>query len=467
MLGVLATAINGCAALARSKATALNLGPQGVGLIAEIQQLLTLLSVPAAALTGAALTRRLVAARQSGGMTEFREQTRSAATTTLLVTLLAAFAGAICGPFVLEVSFSELAPIIGLAGLAAAAAATLGVYAQTLLVTGDLQRAFTATSINTLLGAALAVVGLLAFGLAGFFVGPLIAAVVAFVVAVNFARKSVIDGSWWPVLRVDPVFIQMAIRLGGASLVGTFLVQLSLSTIRLSLGKVGGHSLNGVFQAAWALDSLFMSALTSGLASYFFPRFAAATSPEALQSEVDRALKFAMVIGPPAILLLTASRSFAVAIAYSSDFHEAASLLGLFAVGNMLRLVGWVYAGPLLYRDKVRAFLVGDVTAAAILGGVSFLLVPKLGLVAVGIAQIAMYVVYLLVTRYQARQALGLKTHWASALIALALATLTLGLWFITEQWPWAWWAAAVVSLVAGISSGAHRQLLMLVRRPR
>src|SRR5260221_6382503 len=62
-LGLAASAATIVFSIARAKTTALVLGPEGVGITAEILQIVTLAQAPAAIFSGAALVSRLSAAR--------------------------------------------------------------------------------------------------------------------------------------------------------------------------------------------------------------------------------------------------------------------------------------------------------------------------------------------------------------------------------------------------------------------
>src|SRR4051812_9571362 len=74
--------------VARSKVTAVYLGPTGVGMAAEILQLVTLLTTPAGMITGAALVSSLAAARGKNDSAAANHVLRSAITAGAVATLV-------------------------------------------------------------------------------------------------------------------------------------------------------------------------------------------------------------------------------------------------------------------------------------------------------------------------------------------------------------------------------------------
>jgi O-antigen/teichoic acid export membrane protein len=228
--------------------------------------------------------------------------------------------------------------------------------------------------------------------------------------------------------------------------------------------RIGGHELNGLFQAAWALDSLLMASITSGLASYFFPRFAAASTPEALQHEVDRAGEFTLLFGGPLILAFGALRHLIITIAYSESFTGASGLLSVLAIADTLKVLGWVAAGPLLYRNQVRAFVVADVTAALMLAGGCQLTVTTHGLQGIGYAQVAAYAVYLPLCAWLLWKLLAVRMRPLIIVRGVLLATAVL-LTTTFAQSHVAWLAAAALALPAVLGGSGYTTARRLLER--
>ncbi len=465
VLGAVATGVTAVSALVRAKASAVVLGVAGVGLVAEIQQLIALLSVPTTALTGAALTRRLVDARARGGAEVYRESARQSAMTTVVFTALAAVAVVLLAPWLLSVPAAQVSAPAALAGSAAVATAMLGVYTQSLVVHGDFKRGYFATSLNAILAASFAVAGVVLWGLPGLFAGLLVAALLVGGVAMRLARASISPGRWSPAASVDVSFARSAVRFGGASLASGLVLQLALSAIRYGLLRRGGHELNGLFQAAWSMDSLLVGTLTTGLSAYFFPRFAAAENAAALQGEVDAAARFLLGFGAPVLLAFAALRGVVLPVIYSSDFHPASGLLGLLVVGDVFRLLGWVAAGPLLYRNEVRAFVIADVSAAVILGSVSLALIEPLGLLGVGVAQVVAYAAYLPLARRLLRSTTQAVLGVGVVLKGLALAGAVLVVVVVADAHPLGWVVGALAAAGVFLGGAGGRALVDRYRR--
>ncbi len=448
-VGAMAAIISAVGSLIRSKSSALALGPAGVGLIAEVQQLLALVQVPVSTLVGAGLTKTLVEANAVGSEA-MRRRVRDATTAVLLVAGAMAVLGVPLAALVLdgEGDVASLTQTVALAGVGAVATACLSVYAQSLTIWRRFTSSAAVTSTSVFISAIASALLVFLVGVDGVFIGLIVGPAVAFPIAMQQMRRWGGAGSWLPSGRVEFAPLVTSIRIGGAALVGSLVTQSALSVLRWALIDSGGRETHGLFQSAWALDMLFTGLLTTGLSSYFFPRFAATKSTEELQTEVVAAARFMLLVGTPAVVLFAATRHVLLLVAYSERFSDASVVVGLFAVGDALKLIGWVSAAPLLYLGRARAFMLTEGLAAGTLALVGVVLVPRLGLVGGGLAQVCMYFVYLVVTRVVLARTLRVTVPLRLPLAFVGVAAALAAFVFITERSPW---LSSIGVLIAGL----------------
>lgn len=394
-LGAVASVASILASIIRSKVAAIYLGPEGVGIVAEIQQLTTLALVPAAALVGPALIQALANEAKSD------EEPRSIRASLTWLAIAAATIGigvSALSSFVLPSNWGAgKEHWVALAVLGGLGASAMTVPTALLFFEARLMES-TKAQIATAVLTTVAVVALTPrFGVPGQLAATAAAPFLLLPFVARVARKSRLwPSTWRPAPDTD--YLSRALKLGATSLVSGLSMQGALYFIRLELEAFGGAELNGQFQASWAIGSIYLGVLLGGLASYVFPRYARAESETALQWEVDEAARFMSNLAPPLVLIAVAFSGIAVSLLYSTQFAPAAEMLTWQLSGDAAKCLSWVYAGPLLYRGRVRAYITTELLGAALFATTAFFLLRVSGVTGVGQAYFVTYVLYLPLT---------------------------------------------------------------------
>ena len=459
-LGLLVSLASVVAAAVRSKAAALFLGPVGVGIVAEVQQLATLVLVPLAAFAGPALVQAL-ANRDSP--THERVIGAALAWTLALGVLLSA-AAVLLAPRLLPTNWNiALRTSVALVSSGTLFVALTNVATQTLVFRARLADSARLQVVATIVSALAVVVSTWSFGIVGQFVALVAAPAVMVPLYWRTARES---GAWPRALsswNLSPDFFRLAFTVGGASLAAGVALQGALYVTRLRLELTGGAALNGQFQAAWAIGSLYLGLVLSGIGNFAFPRFATADGTEQLQSEVNATAAFVAKFAPPAVLLVVAFSGLGVRLLYSSGFEPAVEILKWQLAGDVAKCFAWAYAGPLLYRGRVRAFMFAEFTVAVFLAGLSWILVPRFGAVGAGQAYLASHVVYLVAATIAARVSLGLRPKVQHIVIAVACTAVLAGIAALPTN-IFIQGGLTVASLIWLIASGALPEIAKKVR---
>jgi PST family polysaccharide transporter len=425
VLGLVATAAAIALSIARSKTAALVLGPTGIGITAEILQLVTLAQAPAAIFSGAALVSRLSASRAADDENSIARLYSGA---WILSALVASAAGAVAvaaGFFVLPGPWGQSAwPYTALAAAGGALAVVAAIPSQVLVVFGKL-RALTSLGVaNSFIQTLLVVGATIALGLTGQFVAIAVGPLLGIWLALAMASRALPGFHWRPRAVLDLSFAREAFSYGAASLAALLGLQAALFVVRLSLDRKGGPDLNGQFQVAWALGSVYFGFILNSIGTYSFPRFAGARSEEELAVEVAKASRFVLRVAPPVVLGMIALRAPLVHLLYSSRFEEAVPLMGLMMVGDVARALVWVQHGPLLYRGHLAAYLLVEMLGVAGLGLGGALLIPYFGLEGFGYAYSATYLLLVPISALALRLSTRVAVGWRPTLLALATTVL-------------------------------------------
>lgn len=458
------------ASIVRGKVTAHVLGPVGVGVSAEVLQIVATAMVPLAMLGGPALVQRVSPSFKRGDHDDVALAYASASTGMAAVTLVATLGATLAARAVFPAPWgAEAWPLVLPAGLATGLLAVALLPSQTLVAMGEIATATRLQVLNALVQMALVCAATWRFGLTGQFVAMLLSALVLMPLGQRLGRRAVPTLSWRFSLRFDPKYGRDALTLGLASMVAGFSAQGAMSVVRLSLEHRGGPALNGQFQAAWAIGSTYFALMLGSLGSYAFPRFAAATDAASLGREVDETARFVLGVVPPAVLLLVGTRDLAVWLLYSSRFGEAAPLLGMLSVADASRAMVWVLLGPLLYRQRLGHFVLSEVYANGVFALAAWLLVPRVGLMGVGWAYAFMQVTTLMIAPFLLRQACEVRVSWRVVAAALGASTMAFAGQWATLRWPasralvlavaglWAWRAGLVTAAWAKLRARLGR----------
>jgi O-antigen/teichoic acid export membrane protein len=455
LLGLVSSVATAFLAIARSKVTALVLGPVGIGMSAEITQLVTMANAPVGLTSGPSLIGAVAEAREKKDPAGVDAAYQTSLTGTLILSVVGGLAAVLMGFWLLPEPWgASVWPLTALGAMTAVVTAWSGLVAQLLTAAGKLRLLAIVGVLTAAVGTVLVVIGTFFFGLAGQFVGVAIAGVASLPIAWAVTTRALPGVVLRPRWRFDGPYARRALHVGVATLVAGVTTQAILFSIRWSLEARGGPALNGQFQAAWSIGGTYFALVLSSLGNFSFPRYAAAPTPSALEGEIRTAVKFILRTAPPIILIAIAFRVEIVRILYSHKFDDATDLLGLQMAGDLAKAVAWAQAGPLLYRGKVNAYLVTEIVGATLMIGTSLALIPLFGLVGVGYAYISTYVAYLIVTALIVKRACGVTLGVSRLLTTIAMTAALLAALYAVSAHPYARYAVAGVAIVWAARAG-------------
>jgi antigen flippase len=465
-MGLLTSGVTVALGIVRSKLVAVKLGPLGVGIAAEVTQLLALAGVVATVASSPALLKWISeSVRDNDG----KRLERGLGTALVLAVLLGGTATLICiaiAPGILPSDWPinrELAVAFSGASIVlyAMAACVLTVHVGA----SDLK----AISLSSLLSGVLGTVALVVLvwfgGLEGQFVAIAVGGAFAFAVpAVLLKRRRtppvVLRPAW------DGEFARQAFTIGATSLVSGYVAQGLLSAIRFILEHEGagtnGAVLNGNFQAAYAIGTTYFQAVLQGVGQFYFPRYAAARTAEELTTEVHGAATFVLRYTPLLAFLAISHRDVIVHLLYSDKFRLASAMLGFMFAADILKATSWSYAGPLPMRGRVRAFLVTEVSAFAFGVPLYWLAIHFIGPQAVGLGMLVNTAIYLAIAMGVTRRSCGVRVERMHIVAAVGLALLAAGYTVLLAHYEWLRWPMTAVVVVAAAAAGAPRILTRL-----
>jgi PST family polysaccharide transporter len=402
-------------AVIRNKATAVLLGPEGVGLmglynaIADIAQALAGLGVQASGV------RQIAEAAGTGDSDRIA---RSATVLRRLSTVLG-LAGALLLVMlalpIADFTFGDHQHAGGVALLSLAVFFRVISAGQTALIQGmrgigDLARINVSSAF---LGTVIGIPLIYFFGAQGI-VPSLVAAAAVLILASSWYSRRLQARAPAMSARELGWETKALLKLGFVFMVSGLLTFGTAYAIRIIVLGQGGVVAAGLYQAAWALGGLYSSFILQAMGTDFYPRLTAVSNDNAECNRlVNEQAEISMLLAGPGLLATLTLAPFVMRLFYSSEFYPAVDILRWICLGMMLRVVAWPMGFIVLAKGAQTIFFWTEVAAAVVHVGLVWLLVAALGWSSAGAAFFGLYVWHSILIYVIARRLTGFR--WSAA----------------------------------------------------
>jgi O-antigen/teichoic acid export membrane protein len=380
--------------LLRTKVTAVAIGPHGLGIISQLNNVALILgavSVLGVPIFGA---RALARARAQQDRQAEQTVTRFILTAPLLcaavLVLLALLFRQQLGPAVVgSTSYS-----LGLSLALLSVPFNIGFTAlQTLQQGRDNAPRFNRTVVVAAVANVIVVVPLVVIGgFRGAELAMLVTSVVLFTVAARSTpadlRQISIRG-----FRLSGTE-RTLLRAGLASVVLGTLVLTVETALKSHLGHLHGFDAVGLYQPASLLSTQLFLQFDLGITLFFTTKLSASVAlgdDRAVRSSISSALRLGLLVGTPLMLLCVGGRSVIIATLFSGLFHGGRQAIALQMGGEFLRMVSFVLGTVLISAGRVRAWFAVNLLPLLLQLGAGWLLLRHMGVDALPVAFILAY----------------------------------------------------------------------------
>lgn len=378
----------------RMKFAAVHLGPTGVGMIGLLQNFIMLAATVAGVGLGIVAPRQIASERRNGGHSAAGTMARTVLEASAVLGLLG-----MATIWVFRRQFAVLAlgnpALVDLAGtLGVATLFTVVAAGQMGILTGAgrFDLAAKVTVWSNVASTALFVLSL--------FVLP---AVAVPVLLISLPLASVIGcaaafgkagfGKMPRQRNVRGLFDTLSL---GVTVTVTGVVTLAGQlAVRRLLSDDGGTTALGLFQAAWAVGSMYLMLALQAMGTDFFPRLSACENTDDRNRLVNEQTEIALTLGAPCILVLLGFAPVVLHFLYGANFVPAAAMLQWQMMGDVLKVASWPLGFALLARRRQASYFGCEALANLAFVSVTWAMIQRSGIAAPGIGYAAMYVVYL------------------------------------------------------------------------
>lgn len=454
----------------RNKVLALILGPEGVGLFAQLQtvQNFTSSAVPMGMQTGALK----YIAQYKASQPELVPRYIATASRAFLV--LSFITAALCVVFLKPISSFALdnrnlalylvPPILGVPFL---------IQSQlwlTYLRAGLEIRAYSlALVLTALLSLPVIVPLVLLWGQMGAAIHLFIFAVIGYAIARAYANKSMSEA-----MKTDMKHSKFSVetvrgltRFGAANLPVFALTMGMPFLVRTQIIHDLGFTANGIYQAVFAISSQYLVMPINAIQAYALPRVSQLRASKDINIEINSTLKLTLMLSTFSILVILLGSGILIPLLFSRKFLPAVSLLPWQMAGDLLRAVTFTIQTPLLPQERFRARNIMHILQYSVFLLVFYLTPPSDRLLGATRAHAACWAFAFAATFIYTRWLNGYTFDRANWRLVLTSAVAVISVAFLSIEGPQLKLISAGIAVAWTVTAFSRKDVAALVRAVR
>ena len=188
-------------------------------------------------------------------------------------------------------------------------------------------------------------------------------------------------------------------KVGGyilMAITSAVMVPTSMILFRNVLVAKVGWDLAGQWQAVWKISEVYLSVVTVSLSTYYLPKLSSLSSLVEIKIEIQKT----MAIILPVIIVLASSiyllRDFLVMFLFTEEFSNASELFLIQLAGDVIKVIAWLYAFPMITRGATKWFVFSEIAFAITFVVLGSLLINIYGVHGANYAYLANCTLYLI-----------------------------------------------------------------------
>lgn len=182
------------------------------------------------------------------------------------------------------------------------------------------------------------------------------------------------------------------------SLISAISMPVTLIIVRNIIITNDGWKAAGEWQAVWKISEAYLGVITIALGTYFLPKISALKN----MPEINRITnQFAILIIPVVILMagiIYFSRDFSIRLLFTTDFLGARELFLMQLVGDVIKIICWLYSYSLLSKGIVKQYVFLEFLYSVVFVASAYMFIPIIGVGGANYAYCLAYIVYLFAT---------------------------------------------------------------------
>lgn len=175
-------------------------------------------------------------------------------------------------------------------------------------------------------------------------------------------------------------------------------VPVALLMVRNILINQVGWEQAGHWQAVWKISEVYLGVITMALSTYFLPKLASLAGTGEILMEIKATAKIVLPIVLLMAIMVYLLRDIAISLIFTEAFRPARDLFAIQLVGDVIKILSWLYAYPMLSRGATKWFMGTEITFSISFVVFAYFFITKYGVHGANIAYTLNYSLYLIFT---------------------------------------------------------------------
>lgn len=214
---------------------------------------------------------------------------------------------------------------------------------------------------GTLIGLLFSVSLVVSFGLAGALINAVTFQSVIFFITLYLLRKEtwLIKDNFTK--KYDPCIVRMFFGYSAMTI-------LSLALLPVSQMLLRGYVISqiSIVEAGWwegmnRISQMYLSVITTSLSVYYLPKLSETRNSDELRAEIFRVYKFIAPILFIATLCIYILRHFIVWLLYTPSFYPMEDLFACQLIGDFFKIMSWILAYQMIAKSQTKIFIVTEI----------------------------------------------------------------------------------------------------------
>ena len=197
---------------------------------------------------------------------------------------------------------------------------------------------------------------------------------------------------WW-----GKTELEQRKKIGGyvlMAITSALTAPISLILVRNILVSNVGWEVTGQWQAVWKISEAYLSIVTISLSTYYLPKLSGLIKIGDVIKEVN---KTAFVIMPLVVFLglcIYFFRDLVISLLFTDDFINARNLFLIQLSGDVMKILSWLYAYPMIARGATKLFIATEIIFSILLVILSYIFIHYYGVSGANMAYFINYIIY-------------------------------------------------------------------------
>ncbi|EFF0799709.1 TPA: O-antigen translocase [Escherichia albertii] len=155
----------------------------------------------------------------------------------------------------------------------------------------------------------------------------------------------------------------------------------SLMLIRNFIQENINLNASGYWQSMWYISSMYLLVITTTLSIYYLPRLSELVSTDELKVELIKGIKIIVPLVATASFLVYLLKDFIISILFTPEFSNMRDLFRWQVCGDVLKITAWLFSYVLIAKAQSKAFIILEVINFSLFTVLSIVMIHTYGLI--------------------------------------------------------------------------------------